>query len=296
MAKNKSTFESSKNVINWRTTVLIALACVLLLVANSAVWASRVFFNTQTFTDLTSQAVLSESSREAIAREIVDTSLKERPVAKRVASATATKLVAGLLDTNLADVAVNRMVSILQTALTSAKPQPITVELGGIKATLQQLIDLTNREQTGERLQSIPDEITLLDTATLPDFYQAGQRLLFLGPISALAVLAMLAYPHFRRRNFNDSKKLLLLQGTMILATGLFAMALGPIFRPTVLAQVTSFNLRIVVQNIYNSFIATFNSQSMWLVWVGVTAILVPVCFAIYNSSFVAGLKAKYKK
>lgn len=300
MAKDKAAkpakAASAKIPINWRNVLLTAMACLLLLVANSALWANKVFFNTDNFTEITTQAVQSQPSREAIAREIVDISLENRPAAKRVVSATATKLIAGLLDTNLATSAVDKSIALLQTALTSAKPQPITVQLGGVKATLQQLIEITNRDQAEARLGAVPDDITLLDTNKLPDFYQAGRTLLLLGPISAVIALAMLAFPHLRARNYEYSSKLLLLQGPMIILTGLLALAIGPIFRPTILAQVNSFNLRIVVQNIYNSFISTFNAQSAWLIWLGILMVVVPAIVALYNSTSANDIKQKLKK
>lgn len=297
MAKNKPTKVSSRQaVLNWRTLLLTVLACMMLLVSNSALWANRVFFNTERFTELTTQAVLSQSSREAIAREVVEVSLEGRPAVKRVVSGTATKLISGLLDTNLASSAVDKVVALLQTTLTSARPQPITIDLSGIKGTLQQLIDLTNREQAEQKLDSVPNEITVLDTNKLPDFYKSGQALLLLGPITAILSLIMLAYPHMRRRSYEYSARLLLLQGPIIVVTGLLALAIGPIFRPTVLAQVNSFNLRILVQNIYNSFINSFNSQSMWLIWLGVVVFSVPVLISIYNSVLVKNLKRKFIK
>ena len=184
----------------------------------------------------------------------------------------------------------------MQTALTTPRPQPVTIDLSGVKDTLNKLIDVTGREQAAEKLNQVPDQVTLLDTNKLPNVYAAGQALLFMGPITLIVGVVLLAYPHIRRRNYAQSSTILLLQGSLLLLTGLLAYAIGPIFRPTVLAQVSSANLRVVVENIYNTFISSFNAQSAWLLYVGGLLVLIPCGVWLYHTSVVQELKGKLKR
>ncbi len=276
---------------SWQIILPVVASAILLLVANSALWVNKVLFNTQEFTRLTSQALLSESSRTAIAGEVVDNALADRPVAKRVVGEPATKLIAGLLGTNLTASATDKLVATLQTAVTTKNPQSIEFDLTGIKSMAARLIQLTGEDSPIPEGRELPDTLVILDANRVPNFYQYGVVFLWLAPLSALAALVMLAYPHIKRRQFVLS--LSVLQGAALVVTGFMALLVGPLFRPAVLAQINSQNLRVVVENIYNAFIATFNAQTSWLFALGAVLLIVPAGVLIYTNFIAPRLQKK---
>jgi hypothetical protein len=260
------------------TTILAAL---LLLVTNSAVWVNRTMFDTQKFTSVTSQALLSQSSRTALAGEIVDTALQNQPAARAVVAEPATNFIAGLLNTQQAQNALNAVVGKVQILFTSKRPEPITYDLSGIKTTITKLLTLANKDEAVVKVDQVPDSITIFKNIDkIPSFYQAGVILSFMAPLAFLLALLLLVWPHARKKY--PTNKLLTAQGIAVTTTALFALLVGPLFKPPVLAQVNDANLRVVVENVYNAFIDTFNHQTYYLLALGIVLLLIPLGTKIY--------------
>lgn len=244
-------------------------AALLLLIANSAFWFNNYIFNTTNFTKVTTDALLSDSSRNAIAAVVVDEALQNRPALQKGLQEPATKLISGLLDSNAAQTVVQRTVTRLQIAITSKDPQPIELNLEPIKDTLTKLLDLT-QQITGRPADEakfdpndIPNKITLVDVTKLPNIYLMGTVLLWLGPIALLAALGLIFYPlYLYRWQPQGIYQALGIQTAAVFLGWVVALLIGPLFKPPLLAQVPDVNLRVVIENVYNAFIATFNTQT----------------------------------
>lgn len=267
----------------FRYQVLLSsiLAGILLLIANSAIWMNRSIFDTAAFTSTAVSSVTSESSRQALANEIVDRALADRPIVKNAVGNTATRLIGGLLGSSQFNEVLTRAVGKIQVYVTSEEQKDVGIDLTGVKGTVSTLLGVADNRgvadtsAASERLNNIPDELVIVNADNIPSFYKAGLALLWLAPISALTAIGMLAYPYVRRRNLYY--KIAAVQGSIIAFTGLMALLVGPLFRPPALASVTSPNMRIVVGNLYDSFIATFNQQAYWLVGVGFVIATIPL-------------------
>lgn len=268
---------------HWRVVVPIVVAAGLFLIANSALWVNNVLFNTEKFTSVTTTALLSESSRMSIASGVVEQALADRPVAQRLVSQPATKFIAGLLDSSLALRATEKVVSRLQTAVTTKNPQNIELDLTGVKNVASKLIalaDVANVEVTPQR--ELPDTIFLFDASSVPNVYKYGQVVLWLAPLAGLSAIVLFAYPHIKERKL--IRRVMVLQGVTLILFGFFALSIGPLFRPQVLGSVESSNARVVVENIYNAFITTFNEQTMWIFTAGIILLVVPSVLWLYSS------------
>lgn len=279
-AKTKISFKLSPRL---RFILLSSLAVLFLLVANSALWVNRTIFNTENFSQITTDSLLSESSRNAMANEVVDQALKDRPVVKNVVQEPATKFISGLLATSQAQAGVERVVSKLHIVLTSEDTENVEIDLTGIKQTASKLIDLANKEdgQAATKVESLPDKITLLDTSQFPKFYKLGTAFMWLAPITLVAGLLILAWPHIKAKKVKLD--VLLSQGLIVLAAYFIGLLFGPLFRPPVLAQFNNANLRTVAENLYNSFIASFNSQIQLLLVLGLVMVAVPLGDQLYK-------------
>ena len=266
----------------WHQTVLAAVvASLLLVVANTAIWANRSIFDNDTFTKTAVTSITSDSSRQALADEIVARALQDRPVIQRVAGPTATKLVSGLLASDQATNLLTKAVGRLQIYLTSKEHKTVTLDLSGVKNVLQTLLSVAdkagvnaNTDAASTQLGNVPDQLVLIDGSTIPTFYSYGVALLWIAPICVLLALGLLAMPYIRRKN--QYTKISLIQGAIVVVFGCFALLLGPLLRPPVLANVVSPNMRIVVGNLYNSFISIFNGQTMVLIVLAAILMVAP--------------------
>lgn len=262
----------TKQLSTKKTVLLSLVAGILLIVSNSALWFNRTIFDTDNFTATATEALLSESSRTAIATGVVDKALEDRPAIKNVIDDRAVKLIGSLLDTSQVRTGVDKSVRFLQTTITSKDPQPVTLDLSGAKDTISRVVtavdERTDRPPEERRINpdDIPDEIVLFDPSGLPNIYTIGTVLLWLGPLTLVISLGILGYIVYVASNDRIRARNALLVVTATLAlTGMFAMVIGPLFKPPVLAQVSGPNLRIVTENVYDAFVATFTGQTNFL-------------------------------
>jgi len=258
------------------------LAAILLVVANSAIWVNRTMFDTQEFTSITSTALLSQSSRNALAGEIVNTALQSQPAVKAVVAEPATNFISGLLNTQQAKNALNTVIGKVQIIFTSERPQPVTYDLSGIKATVTKLLTLANKDEAVVKVDQVPNSITIFKNVDkIPSFYKAGVVLNFVAPLAFLLALFLLVWPHVKKKY--PTNKLLVGQGIALTSAGLLALLVGPLFKPPVLAQVNNADMRVVVENVYNAFVSTFNHQTFYLLGLGIVMLLIPLGTKVYN-------------
>jgi len=267
------------------------VACFFLLLFNTAVWLNRYIMSTDTFTATALPALQSESSTQAIATEVTDKLLENRPVLRSTINDRVVTLVAALLGTDLSDRLVEKSVRTLQISLTTANPKIVAIDLGAIKNIIAQVLTigraLTDRpvEEQRVNVNDIPDKIIIFDPTPLPSFYAVGLTALWLAPLALLAVLGCLLYPLYRafRIGVSELKRLLTIQGGAIVIAGLLALSLGPLVRPTVLAQISSENLRVVADNLMTAFLTTFNQQTFWVIlFPGLVMLLIALVIQVW--------------
>lgn len=256
-----------------KTTIITAVfAAILLCIANSAVWVNRYIFDTNNFTNIATQSLTSESTRNAIAGQIVNKALADYPTVRNVVDDTAVKVVSGVLGSDQVENVLTKAISKLQVAVTSNNQESITIDLTGPKELLTKVVDVVGeKRQVKVNPDNIPSEITILDKDKIPDFYKYGVLFLWLGPIALVGALVLLVMPYAK---FKSQYKLVMLtQGGALLIASLLALLVGPLFRPPVLSRISSPEARTVVSNLYEAFITTFNNQTMWLVVISVVVI-----------------------
>jgi len=263
-----------------RLLITSLVAAVLIVVANSAIWANRYFNDTDNFTRTAVTSLTSDSSTDAIASEIVDRALVDYPTVKNLVDDTAVNFISGLLGSDRMQQVMTKLVSRMQIFLTSLQREPIVVNLSGAKDTINRLIQLAGREgETRFDPDKIPDEITIIDPSKYPNFYQAGVTLMWLSPILVIGAAILLAWPYLSDRS--RYREILAFQGGALVLAGLLALLLGPLFRPMVLGNIQSANLRVVVGNLYNAFIETYTSQTMFLIVLGLLTLAISASLVI---------------
>ncbi len=259
------------------------IAGFLLVVANSAIWVNRNVFDTARFTSTAVGSLTSESSRQAIASEIVDKSLADYPRLKSVVDDKATNFISGLLGTEQVEKLLTELTTRAQVYVTSSHQESIVLDTQGLKDNVTKLIDITNREdKTRVDVNKIPDQIVLVDADKVPSFYKYGVIVSWLGPLVLLAAIFCIAWPYFKPANSKIGN--LFAQGFIISLIAGFALLVGPLFKPPLLANILSVNNRTVVGNIYDAFIATFNQQTWVIIILGLLAMLTAAAYTVYQA------------
>lgn len=266
-----------------RTVWLSVLAGILLVITNSAVWVNNQIFDSNNFTDTAKSSLTSEESRNAIAQGISDKALEGRPVLNNLVGDTSTSIISGLLGTNQAEQALGKVTLKFHTMVTSENSESITLELAGIKSVMNKLYDVSTdlgREPKVDPAK-IPEQVVIVDANKLPNFYKESVILLWLAPIALIGALIALAYPYFKQPRKYQS--ILAIQGAFVTTAALLSLSVGPLFRPPVLNNIQTESGRIVVGNLFDAFIATFNSQTMYLFILGLSALLISSLIYVYQ-------------
>lgn len=289
---------TSKSVKSfYRNTIILAvLAGIFIFIANSAVWVNRYIFDRQNFTQVAVTSLSSESSRNAIASEVADRALSEVPLLRQALGGTVEKVVSGILGTDQFKTVLTKSVNAMHVYFTTENRQTIGLDLTSTKQVINTVLGALqqvgqNESQAIEKVNSVPDQIVILSKDALPSFYKQSVALMWLGPIAAIVAAILLVIPYVK--NVRRYKSIVAIQGAAIALFGMIAMLVGPLFKPPVLANIETANARIVVENLYNAFIATFNAQSNVLVVTGLLMIVAVLVIYIGQNVYMRYLKDK---
>lgn len=266
----------------WPLITMAFGAAFLFVIANSALWVNRYIFDTNNFTQITTESLTSESSRRAMAQAITNRALEDFPAVRNVVNNSAVNVVSGVLGSDQVETVMQKAVSKLQVVLTSNNQESIVIDLSGPKMVLSRIIDAVGEHrQVKVNPENIPNEIVLLDAAKIPDFYKYGVFFLWLGPIALIGAAVLTAVPYFKLQQ--NYKFIMLAQGGALLIVSLLALLVGPLFRPPLLANLTREEGRIVVGNLFDAFMATFNAQTTSLIIAGLVVVLAAAGLMMYN-------------
>ena len=98
-----------------------------------------------------------------------------------------------------------------------------------------------------------------------------------MGPL--FAIIGALAGGLFVYRNKTRSYRSVYILGGSLVASSLFGLLFGPLFRPPVLGVPKTTNGRTVVANLYDSFMHVFNTQIIAVLYIIVAILLATFVF-----------------
>lgn len=270
MAARSKRSKSSK----YLSAALLIIGAGLLFFAQSAYWVNHSVFNRDNFTQTTTTALLSESSRAAISTAVVDKALHDYPVLQRTIGQRAEALVGGLLGSDLSNQAVSALSSKVYAYTTSSDREDIKIDLTAVKEPISNLVALAqdNGREVRIDVDKIPDEIVLIEESAFPDFSGLVQLMIWLGPVLWLSTLAVFgSYIYLGRAEY--SKKVYMV-GLTIVFVGVLGLTFGPFVPPTLAAGVPNIELRPVVENLASGFLEPFKNQMSYMIGVALLALL----------------------
>lgn len=268
------------------SAVLLILAGVFLFFAQSAYWVNNTIFDQENFTEITTNTLLMESSRNAIATTVVNRALEDRPVLQRTIGKRAVSFTSGLLGSDISRQAIEAVTDKTYAYITAPNRQDIAIDLSPVKGVLTQLVNVARNPNNAERLEDanaqIPDEIVLVESDTFPSASKAVQTMLWIGPLLWLAtIISFVLYVYLGRREY---AKRIYLAGLVILLVGILGMFTSPFVPPPIAAAVGNIDIRPVAQNLAHAFLQPFKQQMMYMIGVTLAVLLVfNQRFNIYN-------------
>ncbi len=249
----------------------IILALILSL---SSLWLSRVFFSQNTLSDITTTALAEQSSRDSIGRAVSDRVFEDRPVLKRVAGPKLSSLTSSILGTDIASSVVDDFVEQVRVALTTSQDETIAINLSGIKSTIGQVQSVvgTSEDERQIDIDAIPDEFIIVESDQLPNIYQLGVTVLWLGPVCLIYALGALAFWAYRGRRAALWLRIKY-AGVVVIIASVIGMLVGPLIEPVVVSIARVAPAQTLLGNLYNGLVAPFQSYATVLFALGVLVI-----------------------
>jgi|GEM_PF-2116716 len=264
-----------QKIYKYLTVALLLTGATLLFFAQSAYWVNHTIFNQENFSHITTTALESQSSRDAIATSVVNTALENRPILQKTIGSRAISLTSGLLGSDLGSQAISAITEKTYAYATAKDREDIKINLQAVKSSLSRIISLVQGDDVQSALSQykIPDEIVLLRSNAFPDLSGAVQLMLWIGPLLWLGAIGLLAlYVYLGRDKY---AKQVYVVGAAIIVVCFIGLATRPFIPPPVAAAVPSIALRPVAENITVGFLTPFQTQMYWMLGFTLVALLV---------------------
>lgn len=258
-----------------RDAIILTLASILLLLAQSAFWLNHTIFDKASFTSITNSVLLTDSTRQAVATTIVDQAFQDKPVLKRLIGNNMSALISGLLATDIATQATSAVVDRTYIYLTSNDPQPIGFDLLPLKTPLERIVSVVESQgrDVSFDVSNIPDSIILFDPKNLPDIYSASIMTLWLGPLAWIGATVLFGLYIYLRRTVYP--RAVYFVGAAIIAVGAIGLLVGPLVRPPVVAMVSIPSLRSVFDQLIAALLQPFNQQMILMICLAVFVLII---------------------
>ncbi len=254
--------------------VLLLSACgVLLFLAQSGVWLHRTIFNQQAFTAITTDVLLTQDSRDSIARVIVDEALEGRAPAVRFLGDRAVGLVSSLLGSDISREAFTRLASSGYAYLTSDDRQDIAINLAGIKSPVSGIISFAESQGRSVDFDPslIPDQIVLARSDELPkiaSYIRLSSMFSFLAWLFLIVLL--LVYLFINRLKLVKS---LYAAGAMVIVTSLVTLFVVPFIPSVVSGVVDNIQFRGMASDLASAYLRPLVNQMYLTIAVVVIAL-----------------------
>lgn len=236
-----------KTKLNFSKIIGLFVSVVFVWVFLFSVWYSNNIINQEKFVATTTQVLESETVRDAISSQIITTVQLRRPIIGSVAAPLLTKIISGVMDSNLYSNLNTKLAQELHLQLTSANPRELTIELKPTKDLLGPFIERSNPGL----ISSIPDSLTIIRRGQIPSLYKFGTLLTLLGPILLIAALAIMGLIWIK---VTDKRNYITILSLCFTATALFVYFLIPTAGNYIAAQANTVNIATIINEVYNAF------------------------------------------
>ena len=243
---------------HFKLGVFIGTIAVLVLVSLASFWLQFTIFDTNNFTAIATQAVKKESSRRSLGELVAKRVFEKTPTLQTVFSDRLAKHIAGVLDTDMADSSINRLVRESQLLVTSPQRGPITIELTGIKAAIASAQSLVGRTDDSARINAgrIPDEVILIDAVGLPNIYRQATMFIWAGPLSLMLAAGLIIW-WVLKASYWPARLLRFKVALISVALGaLFTAILGLLIEPAFVTLGRDVSSQTLLRNIYDAFMS----------------------------------------
>jgi hypothetical protein len=262
-----------------RLTIVLAtlLLTLMLYVVNMGVWVNRNVLDTETFVETTVSSLQVESSREAVARIIVDR-LAEDSFLVLLIEGPLVSLFTELLDSPRFEVVLVAVGERLHAQVIEGGGEAIDVELGVIESLVRNPLRVLAPDLEASIPGGFFDSVTIVEEGRLPDaspYVAIARAMTIAATVVALALVVMII-SLTRPARFS-----LVALGVAMALSGLATSWLVPGGRSLTIEAADDPNIEILIVNLYDALAVSLKSQSRAVLAIGLLMVVAGVVFAV---------------
>lgn len=223
------------------------------------------------FVEIATDSLTADKVRLAIAHEIIDTALSDRPIIRNFVRGPASEIIAGILATSIVNDGIQLISRLTYEVLVHDNGQQVAINLEPIKGLITNIINVLSRDDTATiNVDDIPNEIVLIDQGELPpleDYIIAVDWITLLLGLLSVGLFVLVLWKSWSTPSRNSYLKWfggMLALGAATL--GLLTWTVGS----TAVLTVNSATGRVIVSETYDNLVAQLRVQSFGLVVIGI--------------------------
>lgn len=214
-----------------------------------SLWFSNNISDRDSFVNKTVSVFESEQVRNAISTELVDKIRERRPIIGAVTAPILSKIIVGILDTDLFDTIYRRMSEELHLQITTRNPRPLTIE---VRETAEFIRPLVER-QNPELIDNLPERLIIIGENQIPSLYGVGSILPILGPILLIAGIVILLLVW---RKSGNKRRYFTILGLVVSASGFLFYFMIPAVGTHLVSNTQNTNTAVVIDSLFKTFTA----------------------------------------
>lgn len=267
----------------WIIIGLSIVATVLFLLANLAIWLNRNIFDQETFRTHITQVLETDEVGDAIASKILDQTLEERPIVRRLSEGLVKSSVKGVLRSSTFRPAIENLIDEIHIRFISKNTDAITINISGTEDFIEKATSLVDSEKIQEnRKFEIPKEIVLVGEGEIPSIYGWGIVLLWSGMLGGLIGLGILIIMLWNTSEKGRISILKIFGSTLVLGSLIMLISVYN-FQPSLTTQIENPSTRVILLGLYNSSVEQLIVQTKLMILLGILIVAVGFMFPIFR-------------
>ena len=264
--------------------VLVVLGCILLAVANVALWAALDVFNPGRFGERVAEGIQSEPASEALAGVIVEGFMEGHPDLPQLAKVPAQEVVTWLLQRPALTVVFKDTAAVASAVMTTSQQDIVGVDVSKVLDKVgSQLVGVVTgiSPDAGAAAQTALDSaqesaeesgpLALYESGRFPKLRGLSNIVSWLWPLAGLIAIALFVLAYMKAA---AQKSAMTTIGIGVLVTGVVSLLLVPAVRAPAQNAVTNPAMQTIVGEVLKALTRGLAIQSLLLGFIGVILIV----------------------
>jgi hypothetical protein len=256
--------------------ILVIVGCLLLALANVALWAAIDVFNPARFGERVAEGLQSPEATAALAGPIVDKIMETNPDLPPLVRVPAEEVAAWLLQRPAFTPVFKQTAAVASAVMTTSAEDVIGIDLSDVGAYVVGVVSTLDSEAGANAQAALESSqesgrLAIYESGTFPKLRGVANTVPWLWPLAGLGAIALFVAAYLRAQNRPDALKYI---GVGVIITGGLELLLIPALHAPVQNNITDPVMRTVVGEVLSALTRGLAIQCILLIFIGMAAII----------------------